>query len=156
MTLIITVNMSNVWCESVSVSSLSYRLLQGEGLRHKLVKHPAQPVQTAFSAFNPPKDTGTQCPPSTSSSEPSDIGGRITEILQRNWWKHFFGRHSIYWQRGPVCRRCYVITVSYCFPSSLCTFHVLFLKNAYCQEHKAKPKLTYLFYNSFESIISSL
>ncbi|XP_067107645.1 uncharacterized protein si:ch73-173p19.1 [Osmerus mordax] len=50
-------------------------LLQGESLRHKLVKHPAQPVQTAFSAFNPPKDTGTQCPPSTSRTEPSDVGG---------------------------------------------------------------------------------
>lgn len=41
----------------------SLRLLQGQYPRHTLVKQSSQPAESAFSAFNPPKET-----PSTSQS----------------------------------------------------------------------------------------
>lgn len=49
---------------------LSYvdRLLQGQYPRHRLVKQSSQPAETAFSAFNPPKEAASTsesqtCPP---------------------------------------------------------------------------------------------
>uniref|UniRef100_A0A673YPN4 Si:ch73-173p19.1 n=1 Tax=Salmo trutta TaxID=8032 RepID=A0A673YPN4_SALTR len=47
-----------------SVPDAAEWLLQGENLRHKLVKNPSQPVGTPFAAFNPPKDAGSSFPPS--------------------------------------------------------------------------------------------
>ncbi|XP_014013220.1 uncharacterized protein isoform X1 [Salmo salar] len=58
-----------------SVPDAAEWLLQGENLRHKLVKNPSQPVGTPFAAFNPPKDAGSSCPPSTSQTSHTDSRG---------------------------------------------------------------------------------
>ncbi|XP_010883825.2 uncharacterized protein si:ch73-173p19.1 isoform X2 [Esox lucius] len=52
-----------------SVPHAAEWLLQGENLRHKLVKNPPQPVGSAFAAFNPPKDA--PCLSSTSQTSPT-------------------------------------------------------------------------------------
>nr|XP_033494663.1 uncharacterized protein si:ch73-173p19.1 isoform X2 [Epinephelus lanceolatus] len=58
-----------------SVSDAAEWLLQGQFPRHRLVKHPSQPAETAFSAFNPPKEAAgtseTQKSPSDSRASPS-------------------------------------------------------------------------------------
>ncbi|KAJ8010161.1 hypothetical protein DPEC_G00072110 [Dallia pectoralis] len=56
-----------------SVSHAAEWLLQGENLRHKLVKNPPQTVGSAFAAFNPPKDV--PCPSSTSQTSPNGSRG---------------------------------------------------------------------------------
>lgn len=48
---------------------LSDRLLQGQFPRHTLVKRSSQPAETAFSAFNPPKEAA-----GTSASSPESRG----------------------------------------------------------------------------------
>ncbi|XP_056869061.1 uncharacterized protein si:ch73-173p19.1 [Takifugu flavidus] len=76
-----------------SVADATEWLLQGQYPRHRLVKQPSQPSETAFSAFNPPKhsqstsDTHTEpsslvlrpsqsCSP---SSDPSPVESRIKQ-----------------------------------------------------------------------------
>ncbi|KAM4606665.1 uncharacterized protein ACJ7VT_016834 [Polymixia lowei] len=56
-----------------SVPEAAEWLLQGQNLRHKLVKQAPQPAETAFSAFNPPKDTGC---PGTSGSHAGSADSR--------------------------------------------------------------------------------
>ncbi|CAL8401468.1 unnamed protein product [Gadus morhua 'NCC'] len=41
-----------------SVADAAEWLLQGQNVRHKLMKRPSEPAESAFSAFNPPKDQG--------------------------------------------------------------------------------------------------
>lgn len=55
-------------------------LLQGENLRHKLVKQPSQPAETPFAAFNPPKDAGSSCS-SLSHGAPNDTRAGSSLIL---------------------------------------------------------------------------
>ncbi|XP_055785020.1 uncharacterized protein LOC129859358 isoform X3 [Salvelinus fontinalis] len=64
-----------------SVPDAAEWLLQGENLRHKLVKNPSQPVSTPFAAFNPPKDAGSSCPPSTSHSQTSPNDSRGPSLV---------------------------------------------------------------------------
>ncbi|CAB1349554.1 unnamed protein product, partial [Coregonus sp. 'balchen'] len=64
-----------------SVPDAAEWLLQGENLRHKLVKTPSLPVSTAFAAFNPPKDAGSSCPPSTSHSQTSPNDSRGPSLV---------------------------------------------------------------------------
>ncbi|XP_041718056.1 uncharacterized protein LOC121550043 isoform X2 [Coregonus clupeaformis] len=64
-----------------SVPDAAEWLLQGEHLRHKLVKNPSQPVGTAFAAFNPPKDAGSSCPQSTSQSQTSPTDSRGPSLV---------------------------------------------------------------------------
>ncbi|KAF1373161.1 hypothetical protein PFLUV_G00257440 [Perca fluviatilis] len=58
-----------------SVSDAAEWLLQGQYPRHRLVKQSSQPAETAFSAFNPPKEAAstseTQTSPSDSRASPS-------------------------------------------------------------------------------------
>ncbi|CAB1340641.1 unnamed protein product [Coregonus sp. 'balchen'] len=68
-----------------SVPDAAEWLLQGEHLRHKLVKNPSQPVGTAFAAFNPPKDAGSSCPPSTSQSQTSPTDSRVHPQTPGRW-----------------------------------------------------------------------
>ncbi|XP_016327417.1 uncharacterized protein LOC107677144 [Sinocyclocheilus anshuiensis] len=53
-----------------SVPEAAEWLLQGGSPRHKLVKQPSGPLETAFSAFNPPKDA--LC--SNNNSQPDETG----------------------------------------------------------------------------------
>ncbi|XP_071777591.2 uncharacterized protein LOC139928817 [Centroberyx gerrardi] len=64
-----------------SVPEAAEWLLQGHHPRHKLVKQSSQPAETAFSAFNPPKDAGS---PSTSESHavPTDSRARPSLVLR--------------------------------------------------------------------------
>nr|XP_024003262.1 uncharacterized protein LOC111973581 [Salvelinus alpinus] len=57
-----------------SVPDAAEWLLQGESLRHKLVKNPSQPVGTSFAAFNPPKDAENSCT-SQAQTSPTDSRG---------------------------------------------------------------------------------
>ncbi|XP_038828760.1 uncharacterized protein LOC120027798 isoform X3 [Salvelinus namaycush] len=57
-----------------SVPDAAEWLLQGENLRHKLVKNPSQPVGTSFAAFNPPKDAESSC---TSQAQTSPTDSRV-------------------------------------------------------------------------------
>ncbi|XP_022051942.2 uncharacterized protein si:ch73-173p19.1 [Acanthochromis polyacanthus] len=59
-----------------SVAEAAEWLLQGQYPRHKLVKQSSQPAETAFSAFNPPKEAA-----STSESHPSPAGSRACPSL---------------------------------------------------------------------------
>ncbi|XP_051267049.1 uncharacterized protein si:ch73-173p19.1 [Dicentrarchus labrax] len=58
-----------------SVPDAAEWLLQGQYPRHRLVKQSSQPAETAFSAFNPPKEAAstseTQTSPSDSRASPS-------------------------------------------------------------------------------------
>uniref|UniRef100_A0A8C8GW50 Uncharacterized protein n=1 Tax=Oncorhynchus tshawytscha TaxID=74940 RepID=A0A8C8GW50_ONCTS len=70
-----------------SVPDAAEWLLQGENLRHKLVKNPSQPVATPFAAFNPPKDAGSSYPvlvlgppqPSSPSTDTPPLESRIRQ-----------------------------------------------------------------------------
>ncbi|KAM9712730.1 uncharacterized protein ACNS7B_023178 [Menidia menidia] len=57
-----------------SVTDAAEWLLQGQYPRHKLVKQASQPAETAFSAFNPPKEAANA---STSHTPPSDSRGSL-------------------------------------------------------------------------------
>ncbi|XP_070709452.1 uncharacterized protein [Pempheris klunzingeri] len=52
-----------------SVSDAAEWLLQGQYPRHRLVKQSSQPAETAFSAFNPPKEAASTSETSTSPSD---------------------------------------------------------------------------------------
>uniref|UniRef100_A0A3Q0SV66 Si:ch73-173p19.1 n=1 Tax=Amphilophus citrinellus TaxID=61819 RepID=A0A3Q0SV66_AMPCI len=57
-------------------------LLQGQYPRHTLARQPSQPTETAFSAFNPPKETGPSLvlrssQSSTPSQDPPPVESRI-------------------------------------------------------------------------------
>lgn len=58
-----------------SVLEAAEWLLQGQYPRHKLVKQSSQPTETAFSAFNPPKEaastSGSRTSPTESNASPS-------------------------------------------------------------------------------------
>ncbi|KAM3593406.1 uncharacterized protein V6R79_012311 [Siganus canaliculatus] len=54
-----------------SVSDAAEWLLQGQHPRHKLVKQSSQPAETAFSAFNPPKDAASTSETQHSTASPS-------------------------------------------------------------------------------------
>ncbi|KAF7667984.1 hypothetical protein LDENG_00037520 [Lucifuga dentata] len=56
-----------------SVPEAAEWLLQGQYPRHKLVKQPSQPAETAFAAFNPPKEAAHQ---STSESQKIPAGSK--------------------------------------------------------------------------------
>ncbi|KAG9348126.1 hypothetical protein JZ751_004156 [Albula glossodonta] len=73
-----------------SVTEAAEWLLQGGSPRHKLVKQSSQPLETAFSAFNPPKDQNpvsaagpSQTPPHSSASQgptsPPPLESRIKQ-----------------------------------------------------------------------------
>ncbi|KAJ8375115.1 hypothetical protein SKAU_G00056950 [Synaphobranchus kaupii] len=55
-----------------SVPEAAEWLLQGGSPRHKLVKQSSQPLETAFSAFNPPKGQDTPTTAGSSHSAPHD------------------------------------------------------------------------------------
>ncbi|KAM7390257.1 hypothetical protein PAMA_008434 [Pampus argenteus] len=59
-----------------SVADAAEWLLQGQYPRHRLVKQPSQPAETAFSAFNPPKESA-----STSESQTSRTDSRGSASL---------------------------------------------------------------------------
>ncbi|XP_039983584.1 uncharacterized protein si:ch73-173p19.1 [Xiphias gladius] len=59
-----------------SVPEAAEWLLQGQYPRHRLVKQSSQPVETAFSAFNPPKEAA-----STSESHTSPTESRVCPSL---------------------------------------------------------------------------
>ncbi|XP_061093494.1 uncharacterized protein si:ch73-173p19.1 isoform X1 [Conger conger] len=61
-----------------SVHEAAEWLLQGGSPRHKLVKQSSQPLQTAFSAFNPPIGHDTQTSAGSSQSVPHDSHGEGT------------------------------------------------------------------------------
>lgn len=52
-----------------SVTDAAEWLLQGQYPRHRLVKQSSQPAETAFSAFNPPKEAATTSETPTSPSD---------------------------------------------------------------------------------------
>ncbi|XP_010742474.3 uncharacterized protein si:ch73-173p19.1 [Larimichthys crocea] len=60
-----------------SVSDAAEWLLQGQYPRHRLVKQSSQPAETAFSAFNPPKEAA-----STSETSPSDSRASPSLVLR--------------------------------------------------------------------------
>uniref|UniRef100_A0A667ZRN9 Si:ch73-173p19.1 n=1 Tax=Myripristis murdjan TaxID=586833 RepID=A0A667ZRN9_9TELE len=71
-----------------SVAEAAEWLLQGQYPRYKLVKQTSQPAETAFSAFNPPKETESPTSPSlvlrspqssTSSTDPLPVESRIKQ-----------------------------------------------------------------------------
>ncbi|XP_040921472.1 uncharacterized protein si:ch73-173p19.1 isoform X2 [Toxotes jaculatrix] len=67
-----------------SVPEAAEWLLQGQYPRHRLVKQPvsSQPAETAFSAFNPPKEaasTSESHTPPTGSKEPLPVESRIKQ-----------------------------------------------------------------------------
>uniref|UniRef100_A0A672I0T2 Uncharacterized LOC115394255 n=1 Tax=Salarias fasciatus TaxID=181472 RepID=A0A672I0T2_SALFA len=67
-----------------SVPEAAEWLLQGQYPRHKLVKQPSQPAETAFSAFNPPKETANTSEAHTSPScslspDPTPVESRIKQ-----------------------------------------------------------------------------
>ncbi|XP_072234204.1 uncharacterized protein [Leuresthes tenuis] len=62
-----------------SVTEAAEWLLQGQYSRHKLVKQPSQPTETAFSAFNPPKEGATA---STSHASPPDNRAGSSLVLK--------------------------------------------------------------------------
>lgn len=64
-----------------SVSDAADWLLQGQYPRHKLVKHSAQPAETAFSAFNPPKEAAST---SETPTSPSDSRASPSLVLKQS------------------------------------------------------------------------
>ncbi|TNM96518.1 hypothetical protein fugu_016179 [Takifugu bimaculatus] len=63
-----------------SVADATEWLLQGQYPRHRLVKQPSQPSETAFSAFNPPKHSqSTSGHTHSPSSDPSPVESRIKQ-----------------------------------------------------------------------------
>lgn len=54
-----------------SVPEAAEWLLQGQSPRHRLTQRSSRPAETAFSAFNPPKEQGTLVSPSDSKACPS-------------------------------------------------------------------------------------
>ncbi|KAJ8418697.1 hypothetical protein AAFF_G00001960 [Aldrovandia affinis] len=62
-----------------SVPEAAEWLLQGGSPRHKLVKQPSQPLETAFSAFNPPKDQDTQSTAGSSQALPDNSNSQGSE-----------------------------------------------------------------------------
>ncbi|CAK6967457.1 uncharacterized protein si:ch73-173p19.1 [Scomber scombrus] len=60
-----------------SVADAAEWLLQGQNPRHRLVKQSSQPAETAFSAFNPPKEST-----SSSESQSSDSRGSSSLMLR--------------------------------------------------------------------------
>lgn len=58
------------------------RLLQGQFPRHRLIKESSQPAETAFSAFNLPKDAAHQ---STSGSHNVPADGEGMAPHQAGW-----------------------------------------------------------------------
>lgn len=61
-----------------SVSDAAEWLLQGQFPRHRLVKQSSQPAESAFSAFNPPKDAASS---SESQTSPTDCGASPSLVL---------------------------------------------------------------------------
>ncbi|CAL8293772.1 unnamed protein product [Lota lota] len=59
-----------------SVADAAEWLLQGQNVRHKLMKRPSEPAESAFSAFNPPKDQGG--PRSHGGSADSGVSRSLT------------------------------------------------------------------------------
>lgn len=62
-----------------SVADAAEWLLQGQHPRHRLVKQSSQPAETAFSAFNPPKESASM---SESQTSPTDSRGSASLVLR--------------------------------------------------------------------------
>ena len=55
-------------------------------MRHKLMKRPSEPAESAFSAFNPPKDQGGP----RSHGGPADSGGMTHHTSDQSHWERSF------------------------------------------------------------------
>lgn len=81
--------------------SYADRLLQGQYPRHKLVKQSSQPPETAFSAFNPPKEAASTSDMQTSPSDsrgttPSSLLKIVFALKDRGQHKSLIHHHDNY------------------------------------------------------------
>ena len=81
--------------------SYADRLLQGQYPRHKLVKQSSQPPETAFSAFNPPKEAASTSDMQTSPSDsrgttPSSLLKIVFALKDRGQHRSLIHHHDNY------------------------------------------------------------